>query len=146
MRARHSVNEGFGQEFHRKSHSMKRSGPVNELADSENRISLCSSPSQNRCWANGDRRKWCSPRFCLFSPVGTTCTSDCLESGQELLDPLLGQPLYPAAIKLIPDSCGAGGSDKVLYLQCGSYREVLRRGTEGDLGKCLPPYRKPSPL
>ena len=35
-RARHSVNEGFGKEFHRKGNSVKRLGPFSELQDSEN--------------------------------------------------------------------------------------------------------------
>ena len=30
------MNEGFGKDFYRKDNSVKRSGPFNELPDSEN--------------------------------------------------------------------------------------------------------------
>ena len=36
MRARHSVNEGFGKEFYRKLMSVKRSASFSEPPDSEN--------------------------------------------------------------------------------------------------------------
>ena len=46
MRAKHSVNEGFGKEFHRKDNSMKRSRPFSEPPGSEIYwIFLRSSPS-----------------------------------------------------------------------------------------------------
>ena len=44
MRARHSVNEGFGKEFHGKGNSVKRSGPFSEPLDSENRKTFCAPP------------------------------------------------------------------------------------------------------
>ena len=46
MGARHSVNEGFGEEFYRKGHSVRRFGPFSEPTDSENLFILCASPSQ----------------------------------------------------------------------------------------------------
>ena len=30
------MNEGFGKDFYRKGNSVKRSGPISELPDSEN--------------------------------------------------------------------------------------------------------------
>ena len=39
MRATHSVNEGFAEEFCRKDKSGKRSGPFNESPDSESEFS-----------------------------------------------------------------------------------------------------------
>ena len=42
----HSVNGGFGKEFHRKGNSVKRSGPFSESPDSANRNLLRLSPSQ----------------------------------------------------------------------------------------------------
>ena len=33
---RHSVNEGYGQDFYRKGNSVKRSGPFSEPPDCEN--------------------------------------------------------------------------------------------------------------
>ena len=46
MRARHSVNEGFGKDFYRQVNSVKRFWPFSEPPDSENWILLCSSHSQ----------------------------------------------------------------------------------------------------
>ena len=46
MRARRSVNEGFGTEFYRKRNSMKRSWQFRESPDSKNSIFLWSSPSR----------------------------------------------------------------------------------------------------
>ena len=36
MRARHSVNEGFGKEFYRNGNSVKRLWPFSELLDFKN--------------------------------------------------------------------------------------------------------------
>ena len=45
---RHSVNEGFGEDFYRKGNSVKRSGPFNEPQDSETEKLLSPSTARNQ--------------------------------------------------------------------------------------------------
>ena len=45
MKARNSVNEGFGKEFYRKGNSVKRFRPLSESPDSDLKIEIfCAHP------------------------------------------------------------------------------------------------------